>query len=73
VNQFVKLVTATPSQVLSFIISPERIALEKQLVELTKEEVSEQPFIETALQDLKVRTTIIILGVISFYRYGSVN
>lgn len=54
VNQFVKLVSATPLQVLSLITGPERSALESLLAELTEEEASEQCFIEAALQDLKV-------------------
>ena len=53
-----KLVTATPSQVLSYITGPERTALENQLAELTKEEASELAFIESALQELKVSAKI---------------
>lgn len=49
-----KLVSATPSQVLSLITGPERCALQSQLSELAKEEESERCFIEAALQDLKV-------------------
>lgn len=49
-----KLVSATPSQVLSLITGPERRVLESQLAELTKAEASEQCFIQAALQDLKV-------------------
>lgn len=61
VNQFVKLVTATPLQVLSLITGPERTALENQLAELTKEEASEQCFIETALQDLKASARVLAI------------
>lgn len=54
INQFVKLVSTTPAQVLLLITGPERVALEAQMAELAAEEASEQCFIETALQDLKV-------------------
>lgn len=54
VNQFVKLVSATPSQVLSAILAPERKALQTQLAQLDAGEASEQCFIETALKDLEV-------------------
>ena len=53
-NQFVKLVSATPSQVLALITGPERVELEQQLAELTEQESSEQSFIQAALHDLKV-------------------
>ena len=53
-NQFVKLVSATPSQVLSEIISPERTALQAQLAQLDAGEASEKCFIEVALKDLEV-------------------
>lgn len=62
VNQFVKLVSATPSQVLSLITEPERHALESQLTELTREEASEQCFIQSALQDLKVQSARLFKG-----------
>lgn len=54
VNQFAKLLSATPVQVLSLIIGPERRALEAQLAGLGKDEASEECFIQTALEDLKV-------------------
>ncbi len=54
VNQFVKLVSATPSQVLSVITGPERRALQAKLAQLDADEASEQCFIEVALKDLEV-------------------
>lgn len=54
VNQFVKLLSATPRQVLDLITNPEREALEGQLANLGKDEVSEEAFIVAALEDLKV-------------------
>ena len=53
-NQFVKLVSATPSQVLLVILGPERKALQDQLAQLEAGEASEQCFIEAALKDLEV-------------------
>ena len=53
-NQFVKLLTATPAQVLSIIIAPERRALQAQLAGLEEGEDSEVCFIQGALDDLKV-------------------
>lgn len=55
VNQFVKLVSATPLQVLSFVTGPERKDLEAQLTSLLEEEAPERCFVESALQDLEVR------------------
>ena len=54
-NQFVKLVSARPSQVLSMITGPERKVLEAQLAQLDDTEASEQCFIEAALKDLEVQ------------------
>jgi len=54
VNQFVKLLTATPSQVLSLIIEPEQRELESQMAGLGKGDDSEACFIQGALDDLKV-------------------
>ena len=54
VNQFVKLVSATPSQVLTCITGPEREALKLQVADLAEDEASELCFIEAALQNLKV-------------------
>lgn len=54
VNQFVKLLSATPTQVLSLIIEPERAALTAQLAGLEQGEESEECFIQAALEDLKV-------------------
>ncbi len=51
-----KLVSATPAQVLSLITGQERRTLESQLSELVREDASEQCFIEAALHDLKVST-----------------
>ena len=54
VSQFVKLLSATPTQVLSLIIEPEKVALEAQLAGLEQGEESEECFIQAALEDLKV-------------------
>ncbi len=53
-TQFVKLLTATPTQVLSLIIESERSVLQAQLAGLGKEDDSEACFIQGALDDLKV-------------------
>ena len=56
-----KLLSATPAQVLTLIIEPERAALEAQLAGLEQGEDSEECFIQVALEDLKV---MIVTGVI---------
>ena len=55
-----KLVSATPLQVLSFVTGPERKDLEARLTSLLEEEASERCFIESALQELKVSINIIM-------------
>ena len=63
VNRFVKLLTATPSQVLSLIVGPERRELEAQMTGLEKDDDSESCFIQGALDDLKVRPYAICFNV----------
>lgn len=61
VNQFVKLYSATPTQVLSLIIAPERAALQAQLAGLEQEEESEECFIQAAQHDLKVTSAVLVV------------
>jgi len=50
----VKLLAATPTQVLEEIIGPERRELAAQLESLEEVEISEQCFVESAIEELKV-------------------
>ena len=53
-RQFVKLLSATPTETLDLITSAERHELESQLKGLGEDGVSEKCFIEAALEELKV-------------------
>ena len=54
-NQFAKLLSATPAQVLALITVPERRELEAQLSSIDKDSASEQCFVESALAELDTR------------------
>ena len=51
---YVKLLSASPQQVLEIITSTERKELECQLSNIGPDEISEKCFVEMALEDLKV-------------------
>ena len=55
-QRFVKLLSATPTETLELITSPERVELEGQLSELGKDNASESCFVEAALEELIVCT-----------------
>ena len=55
-QRFVKLLSATPTETLELITSPERVELERQLSELGKDNASEGCFVEAALEELIVCT-----------------
>ena len=54
VNQFAKLLSASPAQALSLITGPEKRSLQSQLAGLGEDEATEECFIQAALEDLKV-------------------
>lgn len=54
-EKFVKLVSCSSEQSLEHIVLPEKDALTAQLNGLTQDEVTEQCFIELALEDVKAR------------------
>ena len=63
-NQFAKLLSATPAQVLALITGPERRELETQLSNIDKDSASEQCFVESALAELDTRESALrIAGV----------
>ena len=53
-QRFVKLLSATSTETLELILSPERHELKRQLSGLGEDGVSEKCFIEAALEELKV-------------------
>jgi len=55
----VKLLAATPTQVLEEIIGPERRELAAQLESLEEDEISEQCFVESAIEELKARELVL--------------
>ena len=54
IRQFVKLLSATPTETLELITSVERGELEVQLRGLGEDGISERCFVEAALEELKV-------------------
>lgn len=53
-QQFVKLLSATPPETLDLITDAERCELEEQLSGLGEDGASERCFVEAALEELKV-------------------
>lgn len=54
IRQFVKLLSATPTETLELITGAERCELEAQMRELGEDGASERCFVEAALEELKV-------------------
>ena len=52
-QRYVKLLSATPTETLELIVSPERQELQRQLSGLGEDGASEKCFIEAALEELK--------------------